>query len=95
MPRRPLLHTLIAILLVLCFDAGPAALVVFAQQDKPLGATAQQAPDFLKHAGISQNLDQQLPLDAQFRDETAPRSRLANTSANARWFLPWSISAAA
>jgi protein SCO1/2 len=69
MPRRPLLYTLIAILLVLCLDTGPAAPALFAQQDKPLGSTAQQAPGFLKHAGISQNLDQQLPLDAPFRDE--------------------------
>jgi protein SCO1 len=44
---------------------------VWAQQysaDKPLGATAQSAPAFLKNAGISQNLGNQLPLGDHFLD---------------------------
>jgi protein SCO1/2 len=36
--------------------------------EKPLGATAQQMPAYLKQAGISQNLNQHLPLQDQFRD---------------------------
>jgi protein SCO1 len=57
---------------------GLAAVVIFAlvvpvwaQQysaDKPLGATAQSAPAFLKNAGISQNLGNQLPLGDHFLD---------------------------
>lgn len=39
-----------------------------AQQDKPLGATAQALPDYLKHAGIQQRLDQPLPLASEFTD---------------------------
>jgi len=38
--------------------------------DKPLGATAQQTPAYLAHAGIEQRLGQPLPLSATFTDET-------------------------
>ena len=37
--------------------------------DKPLGATAQSTPSYLKHAGIDQNLNHPLPLADHFRDE--------------------------
>jgi protein SCO1 len=36
--------------------------------DKPLGSAAQAAPGYLKHAGISQNLNSKLPLSDHFRD---------------------------
>jgi protein SCO1 len=49
------------------------AVPVWAQQyaaDKPLGATAQSAPAYLKKAGISQNLGNQLPLNDRFVDSS-------------------------
>ncbi len=38
--------------------------------DRPVGATAQQLPGYLAHAGIEQRLGQTLPLDASYTDET-------------------------
>ncbi len=38
--------------------------------DKPLGAAAQDTPDYLRKAGIVQNLDRLLPLKDGFIDET-------------------------
>lgn len=54
----------------ICLPVGAAALPPAALQSKSLSlvATAQVPPDFLKHAGISQNLNQQLPLDDHFVD---------------------------
>jgi protein SCO1/2 len=46
--------------------------------DKPLGATAQQRPDYLAHAGLEQRLGQPLPMQAQFTDETGHTAPLAN-----------------
>lgn len=46
--------------------------VASAQQysaDKPLGATAQKTPAYLKDAGIDQRLNSALPLGDHFRDE--------------------------
>ena len=37
--------------------------------DKPLGATAQSTPSYLKNAGIDQNLNHALPLTDHFRNE--------------------------
>lgn len=37
--------------------------------DKPLGASAQSTPTYLKNAGIDQNLNHPLPLADHFRDE--------------------------
>jgi protein SCO1 len=37
--------------------------------DKPLGASAQSTPAYLKNAGIDQNLNHPLPLNDHFRDE--------------------------
>jgi len=56
-----------ALLIVCC---GRAA---FSQQyspEKPLGATAQNAPAYLKNAGIDQRLNSALPLSDHFRDES-------------------------
>jgi protein SCO1/2 len=59
-----------------------AAVPLLAQQpaagysaEKPIGATAQQLPSYLAHAGIEQRLGQTLPLASTFTDEsgrTAP-----------------------
>ncbi len=38
--------------------------------DKPLGASAQDTPAYLAHAGIEQRLGKPLPLAATFTDET-------------------------
>jgi protein SCO1 len=38
--------------------------------EKPLGATAQNAPAYLKNAGIDQRLNSTLPLSDHFRDES-------------------------
>lgn len=55
-------------LLVIALAACP----VFAQYsaDQPVGATAQHAPDWQKHAGIDQNLNRTLPLHDVFTDDT-------------------------
>ena len=45
--------------------------------DKPVGATAQSAPAFLKKAGIHQNLSQQLPLSDHFFDSSGAEVPLA------------------
>ncbi|HVW78690.1 MAG TPA: SCO family protein [Alloacidobacterium sp.] len=37
--------------------------------DKPLGASAQSTPAYLKNAGIDQNLNHSLPLSDHFQDE--------------------------
>jgi protein SCO1/2 len=44
--------------------------------DKPLGATAQETPAYLAHAGIEQRLGQPLPLAAAFTDETGRTGEL-------------------
>ncbi len=59
---------------------GMAAVLVFsvvmpawAQQysaDKPVGTAAQSTPAYLKKAGISQNLGNQLPLHDRFLDSS-------------------------
>jgi protein SCO1 len=42
----------------------------YAADRRDLGATAQNTPEYLKHAGIDQNLNHPLPLADHFRDET-------------------------
>ncbi|HYK37587.1 SCO family protein [Alloacidobacterium sp.] len=57
---------LLALFFLLC------TITVSAQQypaDKPLGASAQSTPAYLKNAGIDQNLNHALPLADHFRDE--------------------------
>ena len=41
----------------------------YAADRKGLGASAQKTPEYLKHAGIDQNLNQPLPLADHFHDE--------------------------
>ncbi len=56
--------------------AAAAAMIATAQAQqygpdrKTLGSAAQSAPEYLKHAGIDQNLNHPLPLADRFRDET-------------------------
>lgn len=45
--------------------------------DKPLGATAQDTPAYLAHAGIEQRLGKPLPLAATFTDETGRTAQLS------------------
>ena len=49
----------------------------YAQQAKPLGAKAQQMPEYLKGAGIVERLNQPLPLDAAFVDDAGRQVTLA------------------
>jgi protein SCO1/2 len=46
--------------------------------DRPVGATAQQAPSWQKNAGIDQNLNHPLPLDDSFKDESGRDVRLGD-----------------
>lgn len=56
--------------LCLLLVAIALAVPAFAQYsaDKPLGASAQSTPAFLKNAGIDQRLGTQIPLSLHFRD---------------------------
>jgi protein SCO1 len=58
--------------------ASPAARAWQYSADRPVGATAQQAPDWQKHAGIDQNLNRPLPLDAPFTDESGRAGKLGD-----------------
>ncbi len=53
-----------------CVAASPSLRAQGYAADQPIGATAQQKPSYLAHAGISQRLGQPLPLSAVFTDET-------------------------
>lgn len=46
--------------------------------DRPVGASAQQVPDWQKHAGIDQKLNGQLPLSSVFKDESGRDVRLGD-----------------
>jgi protein SCO1/2 len=46
--------------------------------DQPVGATAQHAPDWQKHAGIDQNLGRPLPLNDAWIDETGRSVKLGD-----------------
>lgn len=63
--RRPCLRHL-CLLLVAVSLALPA--VAQYSAEKPLGASAQSTPSFLKNAGIDQRLGTQIPLSLHFRD---------------------------
>jgi protein SCO1 len=62
----------------LCLAMSTAAHAWQYAADRPVGAAAQQAPDWQKHAGIDQNLGSQLPLDAPFSDEAGHRVKLGD-----------------
>jgi protein SCO1/2 len=61
-----------------CFLAIVPALAQQYSPEKPLGSAAQSKPDYLKNAGIDQNLNRQLPLADHFRDETGADVTLGN-----------------
>jgi protein SCO1 len=58
---------------------GPVCLASAQQYsaEKPLGATAQNVPAYLKNAGIDQRLNSALPLSDHFRDESGRDVALA------------------
>lgn len=60
------LQHLLLLLAVLCALRAQAQ---YAADQKPLGATAQNTPAYLKNAGIDQRLNSALPLDDHFRNE--------------------------
>jgi protein SCO1/2 len=60
---------LIAAFAVLTFASISANAQQYAADQTPLGAAAQNKPEYLKHAGIDQNLNHALPLADHFRDE--------------------------
>jgi protein SCO1 len=68
------------LVLALSFVPGVFAPSARAQYsaDRPVGATAQQVPDWQTHAGIDQNLNHPLPLDAPFKDETGRDVKLGD-----------------
>ncbi len=73
MRRSQPLSLIAALVLTAAAALTPATPKAAAQQysaDKPLGSTAQSLPSYLKNAGISQNLNQRLPLGDHFRDES-------------------------
>jgi protein SCO1 len=59
----------IAALAFLTFAWNAAPAQQYAADQTPLGAAAQNTPEYLKHAGIDQNLNHALPLSDHFRDE--------------------------
>ncbi|HZD49991.1 MAG TPA: SCO family protein, partial [Silvibacterium sp.] len=66
--RRPAIAPTLLFLLAICAVHQTSAQQYSA--DKPLGATAQKTPAYLKNAGIDQRLNSALPLDDHFRDES-------------------------
>jgi protein SCO1 len=66
----------LAFLVVAVFTAAPARAQYSA--DQPVGATAQQAPGWQKHAGIDQNLNRALPLNDVFTDESGREVKLGD-----------------
>ncbi len=62
MPLRSL------VLFVATLLSVPAAFAQGYSADKPVGATAQQLPAYLAHAGVEQRLGQPLPLASTFTD---------------------------
>lgn len=63
---RPRLLLFAALSLVLC---GTQMMPQQYSAEKPLGASAQKTPAYLKNAGIDQRLNSALPLGDHFRDE--------------------------
>ncbi len=58
-----------ALLAASCLCAAPLQAQTYSA-DRPLGATAQQTPAYLKNAGIDQRLNSALPLGDHFIDES-------------------------
>jgi protein SCO1 len=75
--RIPAVAAALGLLALGLFVATPEARAQYSA-DRPVGATAQQAPEWQKHAGIDQNLNAALPMDAPFTDETGRAVRLGD-----------------
>ncbi len=65
-------------LLILASVLAPIAARAQYAADRPVGATAQQAPAWQKNAGIEQNLNRPLPLRDIFRDESGREIKLGD-----------------
>ncbi len=68
-------------LTALCLVMSPLRPALHAQQynaEQPLGASAQNTPAYLQHAGIDQNLNSQLPLQDGFTDESGKAVELGS-----------------
>ncbi|HTV83207.1 MAG TPA: SCO family protein [Acidobacteriaceae bacterium] len=61
-----------------CLFAAVSARAQVYAANRPLGADAQQAPAWQKHAGINQNLGRSLPLNDPFIDSTGRQVRLSD-----------------
>lgn len=73
------LRTLFSLLLLGCFGCL-GTLTAVAQgspADSPLGASAQQLPAYLAHAGLEQRLGHPLPLSTLYTDETGATAPLS------------------
>lgn len=64
---RRILLSVLPVTLIVCVSSAVAQSY---PADKPLGATAQRTPSYLKNAGIDQRLNSALPLGDHFVDET-------------------------
>jgi protein SCO1/2 len=66
--------------IILSFTLAVLTLSAYAQysSDKPLGASAQTTPSYLKDAGIDQRLNHLLPLNDHFRDENGKDAALGS-----------------
>jgi protein SCO1 len=71
----------IAVVVLGCF-ASPLLHAQGYAADKPIGATAQEKPAYLAHAGIEQRLGQPLPMSAVFTDETGRTGPLRSWFSN-------------
>ena len=76
MRRIHFLPAVFAFLIPCLFPASPAWAQYSA--DQPVGATAQRAPAWQKHAGIDQNLNNRLPLEDPFIDSTGRSVKLGD-----------------
>jgi len=65
-------------LVVLVVSAAVLPVQAQYSADQPVGATAQQAPAWQKHAGIDQNLNGPLPLKDTFTDESGHTVQLGD-----------------
>lgn len=70
------LSALLTLGVSLCMARLPAAAQGYSAE-KPVGATAQQLPGYLAHAGIEQRLGQPLPLTSIYADETGRSAPLS------------------
>ena len=70
-------RTSLCLLFVLSLLALPAARAQYSA-DRPVGASAQYAPAYLKNAGIDQRLGGQIPLDLHFRDSSGADAPLGS-----------------